>query len=133
MNNIKTYLFDFDGTLVDSMWMWKQIDIELAKISTPDIYDEPNIKYGQRNIEELSLHEIGQIDPEYEKKLRDDAFVKSVDKDGKYICACCGKKFNNRIFLQVDHIKPMNKGGLTTPENLQILCRECNGSHSGFI
>lgn len=110
------------------LYLWKQIDIELAKISTPDIYDEPNIKYGQRNIEELSLYEIGQIDPEYEKKLRDDAFTKSVDKDGKYICACCGKKFNNRIFLQVDHIKPMNKGGLTTPENLQILCRECNGT-----
>ena len=55
-------------------------------------------------------------------------FEKSVDKDGKYICACCGKKFDNRIFLQVDHIKPMNKGGLTTPENLQILCRECNGT-----
>ena len=82
--------------------MWKQIDIELAKISTPDIYDEPNIKYGQRNIEELSLYEIGQIDPEYEKKLRDDAFTKSVDKDGKYICACCGKKFNNRIFCDLN-------------------------------
>jgi hypothetical protein len=67
------------------LYLWKQIDIELAKISTPDIYDEPNIKYGQRNIEELSLYEIGQIDPEYEKKLRDDAFTKSVDKDGKYI------------------------------------------------
>ena len=23
-----TYIFDFDGTLVDSMWMWKAIDIE---------------------------------------------------------------------------------------------------------
>ena len=24
----KAILFDLDGTLVDSMWMWKEIDIE---------------------------------------------------------------------------------------------------------
>ena len=28
LNNIRAVLFDLDGTLVDSMWMWKDIDIE---------------------------------------------------------------------------------------------------------
>ena len=27
-NQIKAVLFDLDGTLVDSMWMWKAIDVE---------------------------------------------------------------------------------------------------------
>ena len=28
MRKYDTVIFDLDGTLVDSMWMWKEIDIE---------------------------------------------------------------------------------------------------------
>jgi len=37
-------------------------------------------------------------------------------------CAYCGSKKN----LEIDHIKPVSKGGDNNIENLQILCHKCN-------
>ncbi len=39
LNNIDACIFDMDGTLIDSMWMWKDIDIEFLgrkNITIPD-------------------------------------------------------------------------------------------------
>ena len=40
-------------------------------------------------------------------------------------CAICGEEFE---FEQMhgDHIKPWSRGGHTTPDNCQMLCRDCN-------
>lgn len=98
------------------------------KFSHPDIYDdENNIKYGTRVLEELSLYEIGKINLALEKRLRDQAFEKSKDLNGNYRCACCGVADKSRIYFQVDHIIPMNNGGKSVADNLQIFCRQCNG------
>lgn len=110
------------------LYFLRQLNIELMKLSHPDIYDdENNIKYGNRAVEDLSLHEIGKIKPALEKELRDEAFEKAKDVDGTYRCACCGVQDKSRIYFQVDHIIPMNKGGKSVVPNLQILCRQCNG------
>ena len=89
-----------------------------------------NVTVGKKKLEDMTLIEIRKINPEYEKELRDAVFAKATDEDGMFTCALCGKKFSNRIMLQVDHIKPMNKGGKTILDNLQILCRVCNGKKS---
>ena len=33
LNNIKGVIFDLDGTIADSMWVWEQIDDEFLNIS----------------------------------------------------------------------------------------------------
>lgn len=78
-----------------------------------------------REIEKLPLHEIIERYPQYGIKLRESVFDKARTKGG-YICADCKKVFPTRQYLHVDHIYPMSEGGLTIPDNLQILCRKCN-------
>ena len=111
------------------LYFLRQLNIELMKLSHPDIYDnENNIKYGTRALEDLPLYEIRKINPALEKSLRDQAFEKAQDADGNYYCACCGIADKSRIYFQVDHIIPMNNGGKSVADNLQVLCRHCNGT-----
>ena len=116
------------------VYFWKQLDIEMMKLSSPTIFDdEDNVKYGTRDFADMSLYEIRKINPDYEKKLRDEAFEASMNDEGCYVCAKCGLQSEFKIPFQVDHIVPLNKGGKTAPENLQILCRSCNAKKSDSI
>ena len=40
-------------------------------------------------------------------------------------CVYCGEVFEFEQ-MHADHITPWSKGGKTTPENCQMLCRDCN-------
>lgn len=50
-----------------------------------------------------------------------------LKRDG-YRCVKCGlsPQDNDSVRLEVDHIVPVARGGLTTLENLQTLCFKCN-------
>lgn len=50
------------------------------------------------------------------------------ERDG-YKCQICGKG-KDQDFLEIDHIKPISKGGKSTYDNLQTLCRTCNKNKS---
>ena len=116
------------------VYFWKQLDIEMMKLSSPTIFDdEENVKYGTKDFDDMSLYEIRKINPDYEKKLREDVFKASMNKKGCYVCAECGLQAEYKIPFQVDHIVPLNKGGKTVPGNLQILCRSCNAKKSDSL
>lgn len=106
----------------------KLIDLELDKLDG-DIEiaaAEPQTEAELRNLEQFPLQKIIELYPKIGLKLKEDAFAAARNDDGSYVCAGCGEVFPTRLFLQVDHIVPMAKGGLSVPNNLQVLCRTCN-------
>lgn len=109
------------------LYFLKLIDSEILKIADFGIFDEAdNVKYGRKSLEAMPLYDIRKYDPEYEKQLRNKVFKKAKDKNGYYCCAICGRKSKKKVTFQVDHIIPMNQGGKSVEDNLQILCRTCN-------
>ena len=77
----------------------------------------------------LLKHEIYEKYPEKEistgrkkKKIIDNRLKLQVYKRDGFKCLKCGSEED----LHMDHVIPESKGGETTLENLQVLCRKCN-------
>lgn len=51
-----------------------------------------------------------------------------IKKRDNYTCCNCGNSIYNEpnLLLEIDHIIPLSKNGLTTEDNLQTLCWKCN-------
>ena len=54
-----------------------------------------------------------------------DSQKRSAYERQKGKCAQCGNHFEYEQ-MEGDHITPWSKGGHKTPDNLQMLCKECN-------
>lgn len=52
-----------------------------------------------------------------------------------YTCKNCGLSIEQEpnLLLEIDHIIPLSKGGLTTEDNLQTLCWKCNRAKGSKI
>lgn len=83
-----------------------------------------------RELEKLSMAEIYEKYPEHWRKLRNEVYEMSKDDEGFYTSAISGIKNKKKSYFQIDHIKPRDKGGLTTLENLQILTKKENANKS---
>lgn len=51
-----------------------------------------------------------------------------IKKRDNYTCRKCGvsSRDESHLLLEIDHVIPVSKGGLTTENNLQTLCWKCN-------
>ena len=98
------------------------------------------IKFWCKDCHRISLLELAQVDertawawakitltPKKNKrktikpKLRFDI----LERDN-HTCQACGATPQDGATLEIDHIKPIARGGTDDPLNLQVLCRECN-------
>jgi len=72
---------------------------------------------------------------EGQRALMTTSLRKYIKERDNYTCKCCGLsvKEEPNLLLEIDHIIPVSKGGLTTEENLQTLCWRCNRSKGAKI
>jgi len=114
----------------DKRGFLREINLAKTRISHPELFlrkqTKPTEEKELRSYENLKLNELREKDPTYEKWLRDEVFKKFTDADGNYFSAESGYKSKNKLDFQLDHIKPMHNGGLTSVENLQLLTRSEN-------
>ncbi len=56
LTGIKGVIFDLDGTLVDSMWMWKQIDIDYLSSFGIELPDDLQTELGGKSFYETAIY-----------------------------------------------------------------------------
>ena len=62
-------------------------------------------------------------------QLIKDKLLKLVKPEDDLQCVYC-LKLNNVKLAEADHIHPVNKGGLTTMQNMVLICKDCNSKKS---
>lgn len=126
---------------------WDQIGAQMSPIEVP--YPQYKFQYtsaggnsGQTTAVELNTPTLEALSVMLVDKIR---WAKSaagqralmttqlrtqIKERDHYACRSCGVSLaaEPHLLLEVDHILPVSRGGLSMPENLQTLCWKCNRS-----
>lgn len=117
LNNIKAAIFDLDGTLVDSMWVWSKIDINYLKNKGYAVPE--NLK---RDIEHLSFNQTAIY---FKEKFNlNDSIEKIVADwhDMAYYHYSTNVKLKSGVKEFLDYLKSCNvKIGLATSNSTSLL------------
>ena len=109
---------------------WQSIfhgSYEEASAKLKEIVNDPNRNRAIRfQIAKYELLDLDQVPQKTERRKMNSSLRYKILKRDSFRCVICGQSASDGIVLHIDHIKPIAKGGLTTPENLQTLCSECN-------
>jgi hypothetical protein len=124
---------------------WDLVGVQLSPIAVP--YPRYEFQYtsaggnsSQSSIIQLNTHTLDALSAILAEKIR---WAKSAAGQRALMTARLRTWIKNRdshtcvqcrisvaaephLLLEVDHITPVSKGGLSTPENLQTLCWRCN-------
>ena len=93
-----------------------ELEKEIAKLmADDDVKKKSGIYYYVLDRQEKHLN-IRAFEP----NMRRTAYEKQ-----KGICCKCGKHFELEQ-MEADHVTPWSKGGKTTADNCQMLCKDCN-------
>jgi len=70
-----------------------------------------------------------------QRALMTSSLREKIKQRDKYTCKKCGLsvEVEPNLLLEIDHIIPLSKNGMTTEDNLQTLCWKCNRSKGSKI
>ncbi len=68
-----------------------------------------------------------------QRSLMTSSLREKIKQRDNFTCQCCHISTTDEphLLLEIDHIVPICKGGLTTESNLQTLCWKCNRTKAG--
>lgn len=131
---------------------WMQVGVHLSPIEVP--YPQYKFQYtsaggntGQTTSVKLNTPTLEALSETLAGKIR---WTKSaagqrslmtaklrgmIKQRDSFTCQQCGISVSAEphLLLEVDHMMPVSKGGLSTPENLQTLCWRCNRSKGARV
>ncbi len=108
-----------------------------CNLETPKIREAlklvfPNIKKRTRERERSAKIAAFDNKARTGSQIVKDDLLKSIRNKSKWKCPYCD--LNNSINEAVaDHIYPINKGGLSIPENMVLICTDCNKRKSNLV
>ncbi|MCK1213383.1 HNH endonuclease [Streptococcus uberis] len=97
------------------------------------------IDFNEKTIEATEKYIIeklnGQKSVKYQRTLMTPKLREYIKKRDNFTCQLCGvsTREHSLILLEIDHIIPISKGGLSNESNLQTLCWKCNRNKSDKI
>jgi HAD superfamily hydrolase (TIGR01509 family) len=130
LDNIKGTIFDLDGTLVDSMWVWSQIDVDYLKIKGYSIPGD------LRN--EISHLSFSQTAVYFKQRFNLDDSIEEILDDWHRMAF---NHYSNNVKLKLgvkdflNHLKSFDiKIGLATSNSVPLLeaCLKNNGIYDYF-
>lgn len=93
LKNIKAVIFDMDGSLIDSMWIWKDIDIEYLSRYGYHMNSE-TVREFQANIQGMSFYETAVWVKEHYK------IPKTIEEMMDDWNKMAWDKYENQVFLK---------------------------------
>lgn len=97
------------------------------------------ITLNEEVLEETILYLSEKIDRKksasYQRSLMTPRLRQKIKERDNYTCQSCEISVYDQdlLLLEIDHIIPVSKGGLSTEDNLQTLCWKCNRTKSDKI
>lgn len=91
------------------------------------------------NLEKLNIYISDLVEKQstikYQRQLMTRTIRETIKNRDNHTCQICDNSIHKEpnLLLEIDHIIPVSKGGMTIEENLQTLCWRCNRTKGNKI